>query len=437
MRDRDARGFPGCWARRLSSPGFVCLLLAVGTLLTFCTVARNDFVNYDDPDYVTANSHVQGGLNWENVRWAFTSGHASNWHPLTWLSHMIDCQVFGQWAWAHHLVNVGFHIASTILLFLTLRKMSGALWRSAFVAALFALHPLHVESVAWISERKDVLSTFFLWLTLAAYVCYVEQSTVQGPRSAGGGTKGRSLKSQVPGPKLQVPNPKSQLADPGPQGPDPETQGSHFTFYVLCSTFHVSPSGVRSYLLALACFALGLMSKPMLVTVPFLLLLLDYWPLERFPRNLQDSEHRISLALVAEKLPFLALCLASSVVTFLVQRKGGAVSTSLSLAARIGNAVVSYARYMGKMCWPQNLSVLYPHPGHWPIWQVVASSILVVGISGAVVWMSKNRPYLAVGWLWFLGALLPVIGLVQVGIQSMADRYTYIPLIGLFIALVW
>jgi len=414
--NEDARAPSGFWARRLASPRFLCLLLAMGALLVFWTVSRNDFVNYDDSDYVTANPHVQSGLKWENVRWAFTTGHASNWHPLTWLSHMLDCQLFGHRASAHHLVNLGFHIANTVLLFMILRRMSGAHWRSAFVAALFALHPLHVESVAWISERKDVLSTFFLLLTVAAYARYVEQSTVHGPRSAAEKAPVPRSKSQIPNPELHVPR---------------------LTLDVSRFTSHGSPSGLHWYLVALTCFALGLMSKPMLVTVPLLLLLLDYWPFDRFQVSPQDSKRKIFLPLIAEKLPFLALSLASSVVTFLVQRKGGSVSTSLSLSERLDNAVVSYSRYMEKMCWPHNLSVLYPHPGHWPTWQVVAAAILLIGISSAVVWLAGSRPYLAVGWLWFLGALVPVIGLVQVGIQSMADRYSYVPIVGLFIIIAW
>ena len=414
------------WGRKSRCPGFLCLLLALVTAAVFWPVARFDFVNYDDSDYVTANAHVQSGLKWANVRWALTTGHASNWHPLTWLSHSLDCQLFGQSAGAHHLVSAGFHLANTLLLFLVLRQMTGALWRSALVAALFALHPLHVESVAWVSERKDVLSGFFFLLTLWAYSAYVSSVGGRGAGEADGlGT-----------------------TDYGPRTTD---RPSRFTF-------HVS----RLYLLALLLFALGLMSKPMLVTLPFVLLLLDYWPLGRVsgvrcqvsgeagrarPHASAPLNHptnpvrRPSLAqalrLVLEKLPFLALSAASSVITFVVQRKGGAVSTSLSAGERIANALVSYLRYIGKMFWPVELSVLYPHPGHWPTWHVAASACALVAVSFAVLALARSRQYLAVGWLWFCGMLIPAIGLVQVGIQSMADRYTYLPLIGLFIMLVW
>jgi tetratricopeptide (TPR) repeat protein len=382
----------------------ICLLLALVTLAVYWLAALNGFVNYDDPDYVTSNPHVQGGLNWRNILWAFGSGHASNWHPLTWLSHMLDWQCFGDNATGHHLTSVAFHVANTLLLFLVLRRMTGAQWRSAFVAALFALHPLHVESVAWISERKDVLSTFFLLLALSTYTHYA-QARALGPVSG----------SPLGDARLSFQRP---------------------TFY---------------YLAALLCFALGLMSKPMVVTVPFLLLLLDYWPLDRFKtlaavdaRRLHSSNSKGSespyvacYGLIVEKVPFFALSLASSVVTFLVQRKGGAVSASLSLGERIANSFVSCARYLGKILWPLDLSVLYPHPGDWPAWQVVSAAALVLGMSVVVILLARRRPYLPVGWFWFLGGLVPVIGLIQVGIQSMADRYTYVPIIGVWIALVW
>ena len=379
---------------RLRRPGFLCLALAVTTLAVFLPVAWQGFVNYDDSDYVTENAHVQSGLKWDNVVWAFKTGHASNWHPLTWLSHMLDCQLFGLKAGGPHLVSVGFHIANTLLLFLLLRRMTGALWRSILVAALFALHPLHVESVAWASERKDVLSAFFFLLTIWAYARYAE---VQSPK-----------------PKVQSPGPPS-------------------THHVSRFTFHAS----RFYLLSLSFFALGLISKPMLVTMPFVLLLIDYWPLRRPGASSRESQPVAGLLLLLEKVPFFLLSVASCVITFLVQRKGGAVSTALTLDERIANALVSYARYIGKMFWPKNLSILYPHPGHWLAWQVMVSAGLLLAVSAAVILMARRRPYLAVGWLWFCGTLVPVIGLIQVGIQSMADRYTYVPLIGLFIMLVW
>ena len=390
--DADGTAPAPSWQTAISRPGFLCLLLALVTLAVYLPAAWNGFVNYDDADYVTENVHVKSGLTWDTVGWAFQSGHASNWHPLTWLSHSLDCQVFGMRAGAMHLVSVGLHLVNTLLLFLVLRGLTGALWRSALVAALFALHPLHVESVAWVSERKDVLSTLFFLLTIAAYA----KSTVHDPRST---VQSRGWR--------------------------------RITHHASRITHHVS----LPYLLSLLCFALGLMSKPMLVTTPFVLLLLDYWPLGRL--KAQGSGLKTILRLVWEKVPFFLLSVASSVITFQVQRKGGAVSTVLTIGERVANAVVSYARYIGKMFWPGDLSVLYPHPGHWPLWQVLACAALLAAVSLAVAVCGRRRPYLPVGWLWFLGTLVPVIGLVQVGIQSMADRYTYVPLIGLFIMVVW
>ena len=310
---------------------------------------------------------------------------------------------------------MGFHIANTLLLFLLLSRLTGALWRSALVAALFALHPLHVESVAWVSERKDVLSAFFFLLTLWAYVRYAEKSAASGP-----GPVASSQASETP------------AADNGLRAADHAKR--------LTPTHPVSildPSSSIFYLLALGCFALGLMSKPMLVTLPFVLLLLDYWPLLRFEQTLNTQHSKLSSPSSGRKLPFFALAALSSAITLIVQRQGGAVSTSLSVGARIANALVSCVRYIGKLLWPENLSVLYPHPGHWPAWQVIASAALLLAVFAAVIPLARRRPYLAVGWLWFCGTLVPVIGLVQVGIQSMADRYTYVPLIGLFIMLVW
>jgi len=402
----DSRAQPVSWREKLCQPGVLCLLLALTTLAVYLPLAWQGYVNYDDSDYVTENAHVQGGLTWDNVVWAFKTGHASNWHPLTWLSHMLDRQLLGPEAGPQHLVSVGFHIANTLLLFLLLNRMTGARWRSLIVAALFALHPLHVESVAWVSERKDVLSAFFFLLTLAAYVSYAEESGVQ------------SLASKV----------QSQQA--GGRSPNP---GSDITQHATRNTQHAT----RYYLLSLSFFILGLMSKPMLVTLPFVLLLLDYWPLRRFERSTLNSRLSTILRLVAEKVPFFLLAAASSVITFKVQQKGGAVSTSISLGARIANALVSYVRYIGKLFWPADLSILYPHPGHWPVWQVIAAAALLLAISVAVILLARRQPYLAVGWLWFCGTLIPVIGLVQVGIQSMADRYTYVPIIGLFLLLVW
>ncbi len=392
----------------VDSAAFLSLALAAATVLVFLPVVRFGFVNYDDGDYVDGNAHVQSGLLWTNIVWAFTTGHASNWHPLTWLSHMLDVQLFGTRVGAYHLVSVVFHALNSVLLFLLLRKMTGAHWPSGCVAALFALHPIHVESVAWISERKDVLSTFFLLLTLAAYVSYA--------------------------------NSKIQRAGS-------EIQSSNSTVQRLRPWFW--------YLVALVFFALGLMSKPMLVTTPFLLLLLDYWPLGRMSASagrsvaaLKSQNAPVDRAaqplaaasygsLLFEKVPFVLLAGASCVITFLVQQRGGAVSTSLTFGARLANAVISYVRYIVKMLWPEHLSVLYPHPGQWPWWQVAAAGLLLVSITAAVVYFGRARRYLPVGWFWFVGSLVPVIGLVQVGIQSMADRYSYIPSIGFFILLAW
>jgi protein O-mannosyl-transferase len=385
------------WKQKLRGPGVLCLLMAAATLAVYLPVARHGYVNYDDSDYVTANQHVLSGLGWENLVWAFKTGHASNWHPLTWMSHMLDIQVFGDKPGAEHLVSLAIHIVNTLLLFLLLRRMTGALWRSAMVAALFALHPLHVESVAWISERKDVLSGFFFLLTLGAYVRYAE-CRMQKPE--GGRTH----------------------------------HGSRITFHV--SRFTPIPAW-GWYLMSLLWFALGLMSKPMLVTLPFVLLLVDYWPLQRYGSSAVGARGSFAWRLLVEKAPFFLLAVLSSVVTFIAQQKGGAVSTSLSLGARVANAVVSYMRYIGKMFWPQDLSILYPHPGHWPAWEVAGAAVLLLGICAGAILLAQRRPYLAMGWLWFCGTLVPVIGLVQVGIQSMADRYTYLPLIGLFIMVVW
>lgn len=394
------------WLVKLKRPGPVCLVLIALIALVFFPVSRFEFVNYDDPDYVSSNPRVQTGLSWENVRWAFTSGHASNWHPVTWLSHMLDSQFFGPNPGPAHLVSVAFHTINTVLLFLLLRRITGAHWRSALVAALFGLHPLRVESVAWISERKDVLSGLFLLLTLGAYCRYLESSV----RSSG-----------FRRPSVPDLADRSITASPAPIQDELEQRSSSLRWFW--------------YGLALACFALGLMSKPMLVTLPFCLLLLDYWPFKRF--LLEKNDAKKALALIFEKTPFFLLAVGASVVTLLVQRSGGAVSTSLSVSGRIANALVSYVRYLGKTVWPSNLSVLYPHPGHWPAWQVGCAALILLVILVTVILLSSKRAYLPVGWFWFMGGLVPVIGLVQVGVQSMADRYTYLPSIGLLILIVW
>ena len=369
------------------------LLLALVTLLVYLPASRDGFVNYDDQDYVTENSVVQKGLTWTGIKWAFTTGHASNWHPLTWLSHMADCELFGLNPGAHHLVNVLFHTVNAVLLLLLLFRMTGALWPAAFVAALFAWHPLHVESVAWISERKDVLSTFFALLTLLAYARYAQHVTSDMCQV----TRTNSASSPV--------------------------------------TRHPS----RFYWLALLFFALGLMSKPMLVTLPFVMLLLDYWPLHRLSSG--TGRPATALHLAWEKWPFFLLTIVSCVVTFLVQsqRSGDAVASLelVPLHYRFCNALVSYGLYLLKMVWPVGLAVFYPLPGHltWILMAAITSAVILVIISSFVWQAGRAHAYLPVGWLWFLGTLVPVIGLVQVGGAALADRYTYLPSIGVFIAI--
>jgi tetratricopeptide (TPR) repeat protein len=398
--------------RRLDSTVLISALLGLVTLAVFWNVTQCDFVNYDDPEYVTSNPHVLPGLVWTNMIWALQSGYASNWHPLTWWSHMADCELFGLQPAAHHLVSLGFHILNTLTLFLVLRKMTSQLWRSAAVAALFALHPLHVESVVWISERKDVLSTFFFLLTLASYFEYARR----------------------------VPSRIAKL-DLSPAASEP---GGSERYKALVAEARAELNSHKSrkirawyYLAALVCFTLGLMSKPMLVTVPFLLLLLDYWPLRRVELRAFLMKPVQSWVLVLEKLPFLILTLVSCVVTFLVQRKGGAVSTSFSLGERLGNALTAYVRYVVKMFWPSDLSVFYPHEQHWKISQVSEAALILIVVTAFALYLARRAPYVVAGWFWFIGTLVPVIGLVQVGSQSMADRYSYIPMIGLFMAGVW
>jgi tetratricopeptide (TPR) repeat protein len=352
---------------------WIAVALAVVTLAVYSPVTSFQFVNYDDTDFVTANPHVQGGLTVEGFKWAWGSEVARNWHPITILTHMLDCQLFGVKPWWPHLVNALLHATNTVLLFGLCKRMTGAVWRSAAVAALFALHPLHVESVAWVAERKDVLSTLFWFLTTWAYIRFAEEF------------KG---------------------------------QGSRFKVF---------------YGLSLLFFALGLMSKPMLVTVPFALLLLDYWPLGRMTTCV--SVRRLAV----EKIPFFAMSAALCVVTFLIQQHGGAVQRlhDFPLGSRLANALVSYVRYLEKMFWPRHLAGLYLRSGQWPWWVAALSALLLLIVSALVLAQRRRRPYLAVGWFWYLGTLVPVIGLVQVGMQSMADRFTYVPLIGLFVILVW
>lgn len=348
---------------------WVGLALSAVNLIVYGAVRHHDFVGWDDPDYVSQNPNVARGLTWPGVSWAFTSGYAANWHPLTWLSHMLDVQFYGMNAGPHLLTNLLLHIANTILLFGLLLWMTGALGRSAFVAGMFAVHPLHVESVAWVSERKDVLSTLFWMLTIWAYVAYVRQ-----PR-------------------------------------------------------------LSRYGLVLLLLGLGLMAKPMLVTLPFVLLLLDVWPLGRATLTPSPAWQR----LVWEKVPLLALAAASSIVTFLVQQQGGAVRAleALPVRLRLANAAVSYVSYMGKMLWPARLATFYPFDTALSAWRVAGSIVILAGVSAMAMRVARRHAYVPVGWLWYLGTLVPVIGLVQVGGQSIADRYTYVPLIGLFIMVAW
>ena len=359
-------------SRRWLSVG-VCICLAVLTCIVFGQTLGHDFINYDDPRYVYENTNITSGLNTASIAWAFTHIHSMNWHPVTTISHMLDCQLYGLKAGGHHFTNVLLHTVAAILLFLVLQCMTGALWRSAFVAAVFAIHPLRVESVAWVAERKDVLSGVFFMVTLLAYVQYAR-----------------------------------------------------------------APSIGRYLAVALA-FALGLMSKPMLVTLPFVLLLLDYWPLGRIRGQKSDvSSHGKLAMLLVEKIPLVGLSAVSSVVTFLAQRGAVGWTEQLPVSARINNAVATYVVYMWQMLWPLKLAVFYPHPeNRLPISEIMLALAILIAATAAAFILRKKRPYLVTGWLWYLGMLVPVIGLVQVGWQGHADRYTYLPQIGLYLLLTW
>ncbi|HYG33180.1 MAG TPA: tetratricopeptide repeat protein [Clostridia bacterium] len=384
---------------------FLGILLALVTFFAFHSVLRLEFVNYDDPEYVTSMPVVQRGLTWEGLKWAWITDHAGNWHPITWLSHMLDAQLFGMRASGHHLVSLLIHVTNVILLFGLLVRQTGTRWRSFLVALLFAVHPLHVESVAWVSERKDVLSALFFLLTLWAYSRFAE------------------LRSQAVVGEVAL-GESNQIASTAPRK-EGAPQG-------------LSRSSIF-YFLALAFFALGIMSKPMLVTLPFVLLLWDYWPLARLRIGERAVVVRTWLNLLREKVLFLAITLASCVITLIVQHRGGAVQplATMSITGRIENAVVSFARYLGKTVWPFDLAVPYPHPGHWPLPLVIGSTALLIIIVLTIWQLGRKLPLIATGWLWFFGMMIPVIGIVQVGEQSMADRYTYLPLIGVFIVLVW
>ena len=420
----------------------IALALVILVVAVYAPVRHFDFVQLDDPSYVTENPPVQGGLTLDGLAWAFTTGHSANWHPLTWISHMADVSMFGMASGPHHLVNLVLHAASTLLLFGVFTRMTGAAWRSALVAALFGVHPLHVESVAWVAERKDVLSTLFWMLTMWAYVEYVRSSP---------------------------------------------------------------PRRTLFYALTLASFASGLMAKPMLVTLPFVLLLLDWWPLGRLasgpvgseaaipsrrrqdaggrgafrlpagkspklsrgqmetprtgpvaevstipnrgllsgegetPRNTRGRLSETARPLVREKLPLFVMAAASSIVTVVVQQRGGAVSAveSESFALRVQNAVVSVAAYLRDTIWPAGLTIIYPFPASIPAWKVALAGIMLCAISFLAYRLARRHPWLPVGWLWYLGTLVPVAGLVRVGVQARADRYTYVPLIGVFIIIAW
>ena len=388
-------------------------LLGALTLAAFWPVVHQDFSIYDDPYYITANPHVLGGLTLENAAWAFQTGYYGNWFPVTWLSHMMDMEMFGLAPAGHHLTNLLFHLASTLLLFRVLERMTGATWRSGLVAAIFALHPLRVESVAWIAERKDVLSTFFFMLTLWAYARYAQASVISNQWSV-----------------VSDQNAESGLTD---------------------HRSRITDHRLRYYGLSLLFFALGLMSKAMVVTAPFVLLLLDFWPLRRLKLSwfevqgsmfdVRCSEPRFSplWPLLREKIPFLVLAVFSSAITFWTQKQVGAMKMleHFSFGHRSANALLSYVRYIGKLIWPVDLAVLYPHQQHLPAWQVGAAAALILALSIGALRLWRARPYVTVGWFWFVGTLVPAIGLVQVGEQAMADRFTYIPSIGLIVLMVW
>jgi len=383
---------------KLQRTWLVAALLWLATMALYWPVVHHDFIGFDDDEYVNDNAMVQQGLAIDSLKWALVTPVCGNWHPLTMMSHLLDCQLYGLDPGKHHLTSLLFHACNVVLAFLLFRRLTGAFWRSACVAALFAWHPLHVESVAWIAERKDVLSAFFGLLSLLAYVAYV-----------------RDVR---------------QPARP---------------FY-----------NSASYWLAWVCLALGLLCKPMLVTWPCLLLLLDFWPLQRLqPARLQPSSGGVDAAspatatppapslnlrqLLIEKIPFFALAAALCVLTFLVQKSMGAMSALAHepLAGRCENALISWCRYLEKTFWPVDLSIFYPYPGHWPLAWVLLSA-LFLGTISVLCWRVRQRqPLLLMGWGWFVGTLVPVIGLVQVGSQAMADRYTYLPSLGLFVLLVW
>lgn len=356
----------------------ICLTLFITTIALYWQVTAYDYINFDDPEYVANNLVVKQGISKETINWAFKTTKTANWHPLTWISYLLDVHFFGSTPGVHHLINVLLHATNAVLLFIVFRRMTAGVWPSAIVAALFAIHPLHVESVVWISERKDVLSTLFWILAMWCYAGY---------------------------------------------------------------SIH---KDIKRYLAALVLFALGLMAKPMLVTLPCILLLLDYWPLDRlrlFREKIDRNKIPLSsiFPLIWEKIPFLVITTASSIVTFIAQKSEGAVKSLdfIPLSLRLANALNSYISYLKKIIWPYPLAVFYPYPSAFPWWKIVGSLLLLMAMFYLAFRNMKRHPYLLVGWLWYVGSLVPVIGIVQVGSQAMADRYTYVPAIGIFVMFVW
>jgi protein O-mannosyl-transferase len=381
----------------------ICILLTAATLAVFWPVVDHAFVNYDDNCYIVHNPQIQAGLTWQGMAWAFGRLHGDHtyWHPLTWVSHMVDCQLFGTKPAGHHLVSLLFHTLNSLLVFLVFKRLTGAFWRSALLAALFSLHPLQVDSVAWVAERKNLLSATFFLLTIWAYGRYVEVRRQSG--------EVRGQRSVVSGQSSETPDPVSRI------------------------THHTS----RFYLVSLGFLALGLMCKPVLVTVPFVLLLLDYWPLGRL--RLQTKSERLKTVLL-EKLPFLPFVLVSCYITAVGTRAVGSMvdpAAGFPLSICFQNALFSYVKYLGKALWPVSFAVFYPYPDHFPAWRAIACGLLLLAISGFAIVTVRRRPHLLVGWCWFLGVLVPFIGLRQAGEQAMADRFAYVPLIGLLLMVVW
>jgi tetratricopeptide (TPR) repeat protein len=380
--DRSSAATPAITFARLSWQFWaLAAVIVCATFAIYWQTTHFPLLDVDDPDYVTQNTNVRAGLTWETFKWAFNLGYAANWHPLTWLSHMADCQFFGMLpgeihgTGGHHLVNIILHTTASLLMFGLFYKLTRQLWASAFAVALFAVHPLHVESVAWVAERKDVLSTFFLMLTFCAYARFVRSK-----------------------------------------------------FNVQRSKFNV----VAWYLVTMVLYALGLMSKQMLVSAPFLMLLLDYWPLTRF--SIFDFRFSILVKLIVEKIPFVLMAVGASIAVIMAQGSGGAISERIPFVTRIGNAIVTCVIYIADMLYPHNLAHYYPHEGYnWQAFDVIGCLAILAIITAVAVWQMRSRPYLIVGWLWYLVTLVPVIGIVQVGGQARADRYTYIPSIGIFI----